>query len=314
MKEIPESIQSYLDLKSITDAVYSGKKKTYGKEVINLLDDYGIKIRQDDGKIHSINISIPSSINDSIVVGLRYKKEDDSFTEDHFLFQKDHDLKAYYKGSFEKIAPEYVGTHKEQIQQKEENLSAEKSAWIYMNRELAKLNVITECYNKIFDNIEINENAYNQFLQLVLDSFSSQLVTGLTRFFDKRKDSWSLYKLGLENNRVKQIELRAQDLISLRHKQVAHFANGYELKSNYLLLSDNGSMLAKEVINEVHELLSEVGREKYAGSVYALTWAGVENSLDVLVENLELVSHILKNMDTAKIYDLREEMRKSDST
>ena len=50
---------SYPELKAITDARYSGARTKYASDVVDLLDKYGIKTRQKDGRLKFVNISIP---------------------------------------------------------------------------------------------------------------------------------------------------------------------------------------------------------------------------------------------------------------
>lgn len=106
---------SYLDLKAITDAVYSRSKGKWAKEVVDILQKNNIKLRQKDGKLHSVNISIPNSESNCILVGTRYIKINNTFTEDHFLFEENKPIVAFYKGKLEKVLVEYKGTHKQQI-------------------------------------------------------------------------------------------------------------------------------------------------------------------------------------------------------
>lgn len=103
------------ELKEITDSVYAGYETDFANATLALLERNGIKIRQKDGSLCQVNISIPKSRSDSILVGFRYTKKDGSNTEDHFLFEKGHDIVPFYKGKIEKILPEYKGTHKAQI-------------------------------------------------------------------------------------------------------------------------------------------------------------------------------------------------------
>jgi len=107
--------KSYSNLKAITDSVYAGIRDKWAKDVIDILQNYNIKLRQKDGKLYSVNISIPKSKKNCILVGLRYLKSDKSYTEDHFLFEKDKPIVAFYKGKLEKVFVEYKGTHKQQI-------------------------------------------------------------------------------------------------------------------------------------------------------------------------------------------------------
>ncbi len=90
------------------------------KEVVTLLSEKDIKLRQDDGDLVQINISIPKSVNDSFVIGLRYLKKDETPTEDHFLIKKEiepdeKEIQVFYKGKLEREFLEYKGTHKQQI-------------------------------------------------------------------------------------------------------------------------------------------------------------------------------------------------------
>ena len=99
--------QSYFELKQITDKVYNEISQNrpqpyYAEEVVNLLARYKIILRQKDGVLHQVNISIPTSVSNAIVVGLRYIKNDGSKTEDLFLFQSNQPIITGYKGRLEK--------------------------------------------------------------------------------------------------------------------------------------------------------------------------------------------------------------------
>jgi hypothetical protein len=109
--------QSYKKLKQITDKIYSeleqnGKILHYGNDIKKLLLEYKIKLRQKDGKLDQITISIPISKPKALVVGLRYIKIDRTKSEDLFLFEEGKDIVKGYKGKLEKLLPEYKNTHK----------------------------------------------------------------------------------------------------------------------------------------------------------------------------------------------------------
>lgn len=106
---------SYRELKTITDAVYAGSKDSWAKDVLNILQKNSIKLRQKDGKLHSVNISIPKSKSNCILVGIRYIKGDSTLAEDHFLFDLHKSIVAFYKGKIEKVLLEYKGSHKQQL-------------------------------------------------------------------------------------------------------------------------------------------------------------------------------------------------------
>jgi hypothetical protein len=104
---------SFEELKAITDAIYSGNiPADFHDQIIALLDSHGIGIRQDDGTDPKVTISHPTSLPGSMVVGLRYTKEDGSKTEDLFLFQPNQPIQPHYRGRLERIFPEYAGSHK----------------------------------------------------------------------------------------------------------------------------------------------------------------------------------------------------------
>ena len=66
-----------------------------------------------------ITLSIPTSKGNSFVIGLRYIKNDGTYTEDHFLCEKEGvglkgEVITYHpKRRLELALPEYTGTHKE---------------------------------------------------------------------------------------------------------------------------------------------------------------------------------------------------------
>ncbi|PIZ00198.1 hypothetical protein COY62_03900 [bacterium (Candidatus Howlettbacteria) CG_4_10_14_0_8_um_filter_40_9] len=111
---------SYKELKKITDSYYSGQIEYFSPLVLGLLLEYKIKPRQKDGNLHSVQISIPKSKPDSIVVGLRYFKKDKTNSEDHFLFEKGFGIKKCYGKKLEELLTEYKGTHKTQLKSSEE--------------------------------------------------------------------------------------------------------------------------------------------------------------------------------------------------
>lgn len=88
-------------------------------KIISLLNDHGIRLRQKDGSLKQITLSVPTSKEKSYVAGLRYTKDDGTFTEDHFLCEsegvglKGEEIVRHPKRKLEYVLPEYKGTHKE---------------------------------------------------------------------------------------------------------------------------------------------------------------------------------------------------------
>ena len=106
---------SYEEIKVITDAIYAGNIQPQAHLFIEVLNKYGIKLRDKDGKFLELTYSIPKSIPNSILIGIRYVKDDGSHTEDHFLFEQDKSIRRFYKNQIEKVLPEYKGMHKRQV-------------------------------------------------------------------------------------------------------------------------------------------------------------------------------------------------------
>jgi len=105
---------SYKELKSITDKYYTDGQMPPKGIFVDLLNRHGINLRNKDGVLQETTVSVPKSRKDALVLGVRYKKNDETFSEDLFLFQKGQSIQRGYKGRLEKILPEYTGTHREQ--------------------------------------------------------------------------------------------------------------------------------------------------------------------------------------------------------
>jgi hypothetical protein len=84
--------------------------------IVPLFESWGIRKRQDDGELLWTNISMPTTVAGTIVVGYRYRKRDASFTEDLFELKQSNpnEVLRRYKGSYQKICAEYAKTHKQQ--------------------------------------------------------------------------------------------------------------------------------------------------------------------------------------------------------
>jgi hypothetical protein len=110
-KSVINSRTSYLELRAITDAVYGNKmeKPEAFKKAYSILDKYGIKLRSKDGKDPVMTLSPPD--DNTLVVGIRYLKDEGRTTEDHFIFRRDTDLYRCKGKEIDKILPQYKGSH-----------------------------------------------------------------------------------------------------------------------------------------------------------------------------------------------------------
>jgi hypothetical protein len=106
---------AFSDTQNIWEHAIQEDRKNMAQEVVNLLLDHGIRIRQDDGQLRQVTLSKPSTIDSGFVVGLRYDKDDGTQTEDLFRVESGQSIKPYYKGALQREFPEYRATHKQQV-------------------------------------------------------------------------------------------------------------------------------------------------------------------------------------------------------
>jgi len=107
--------EAYAEVEAIRRRHVSGNQSQTGNDVIALLARHDIRLRQDDGELRQITLSIPTSVPDAHVIGLRYEKNDGSHSEDLFVVQEGRPIEACYRGSLEHKFPEYAGTHKQPL-------------------------------------------------------------------------------------------------------------------------------------------------------------------------------------------------------
>jgi hypothetical protein len=106
---------AFAEVESIWTRCIETGQKQFDTDILVLLKDQGIRIREDDGDLKQLTLSKPTSVNSGFVIGLRYIKKDGSHTEDLFSVEQGQQIKSYYKGSLQKQWPEYRETHKQQI-------------------------------------------------------------------------------------------------------------------------------------------------------------------------------------------------------
>lgn len=104
--------KSYDELKAVLDQYYTDWKMPGMKVFLNILAKYGVRPRNKDGKLCEITFSIPKTVTDGIVLSLRYEKENESYSEDLFLFELGKPIQKGYRGALERVLPEYKDTHK----------------------------------------------------------------------------------------------------------------------------------------------------------------------------------------------------------
>lgn len=107
----------YEEVKSVHELAAETGDANELRKIPSLLNSWGIKCREDDGQLLWTNLSVPtSSIGETITIGLRYKKQDATLTEDILELSKNNPdvVASYYKGRYQELRPEYQRTHKQQ--------------------------------------------------------------------------------------------------------------------------------------------------------------------------------------------------------
>jgi hypothetical protein len=110
---------SFVEVDAIRNRLATGEDFDAVSAVVSALGSCGIRARQRDGELTQVNLSLPTSVQDAIVIGLRYVKADGSLTEDHYLCNRNllpgqSGIVYFNKRGLETLLPEYKDTHKQQ--------------------------------------------------------------------------------------------------------------------------------------------------------------------------------------------------------
>ena len=164
----------------------------------------------------------------------------------------------------------------------------DKNIWDFLYKELAKTNTVLKVYDKIFRNIEIKNNRYNQFFGLILDIFTRYICLTLAVFFDLRNDSWSLYKFpSIKKEDVDLIKTKASHFLGLRHQQFAHLSKQIIHKSNFTYLTLKGVEEVKTTIDGIRKILDQVSNLNNWKESYFLDWPDISYDFDCLIDDLK---------------------------
>ena len=169
----------------------------------------------------------------------------------------------------------------------------EHKIWGFLYREIAKLKVIIDCYEKFFNNIEQKNNRYNEIFQIILDSFSSYVFVTVGKYFDKTKGSWSLYRFKLLNNKkIDKSRVLAQEFIDFRNNRTAHFSKNITHSNNFIFLTDTGVSKVRNIIDEINILMIEINSLYGYNEGYILDWIGTDSSIDNMLDDLKKYDHM----------------------
>lgn len=106
----------YEQVKSIHNLAVDTHDANKLREILPLLNSWEINCRNKDGELLWTNLSVPTSVEESITIGLRYRKRGGTLTEDIFELQAQAlgKVNPNYKDRYQKLRPEYLGHHKQQ--------------------------------------------------------------------------------------------------------------------------------------------------------------------------------------------------------
>lgn len=114
----------YKRSKNVTDKLYSGEvsAKHGVTQLIELLAENGIRLRSNDHSLLHMNFFFPdkseyrTNKKESVVLGLVYRKPDNTKTQDLFVVPLSGGIEQYYKEKdVVKKYPELKGMHKEKF-------------------------------------------------------------------------------------------------------------------------------------------------------------------------------------------------------
>jgi hypothetical protein len=90
----------YDQLRNIHDLAVKQNDAEKLRMIPQLLNNWNIRCRDKDGQLLWTNVSAPTSIGETVTIGLRYMKEDRTLTEDIFEVSSSNPdtVDAYYKG------------------------------------------------------------------------------------------------------------------------------------------------------------------------------------------------------------------------
>ena len=105
---------SYHKIRELMLETYDNPQE-WSSRVIRLFRSEGIKIRQKDGVLYSIEPSVTPD-GDAFIIELRYIKKDNNQTVDFFLINRGKEIR-YFKtdGDIKSVSKNYDGNHKRQI-------------------------------------------------------------------------------------------------------------------------------------------------------------------------------------------------------
>jgi len=195
--------------------------------------------------------------------------------------------------------------------------SAQLEQWIFLCKEVAKANDTLDAIVRLFQNINLQDNAYNAFFALLIDALTTKIFLHLGHVFDNQDDSLRLTRIGFSASDIAKIgALRAESepFLQARHKQHAHISKNFEeinYSSNFRLMDECNVIKIRKILNKVSALLRKWGEANNNGNIIADHWGNIGIGSKVLFENLEEYEFIRSQMSTSEHVEIREKMSKA---
>lgn len=192
----------------------------------------------------------------------------------------------------------------------------EVEKWTFFCKEIAKANDILDGIELTWKHINLNNNAYNPFFSLLIDSLTTKIFLTLGHIFDNQSNSLSLLRIISSKEQIANInklKKEAEPFILARHKQHAHLSRisgELNYQSNFRLMNDFNATKIREILDEVSAILRRWGVENNNGGVIADRWGNIGTSAELLFEHLEEYEYIRSKMSTYEHVEIVENIKK----
>lgn len=168
----------------------------------------------------------------------------------------------------------------------------ELEAWHFLFKEWSKLNDMVYTYDQIFRNINISQNRYNIFFQLLLDSLTRGIAISIDIYFQEGKRYWSLSKFKANLNLKKSISLAKEKVAfcsNLRNNKFAHIpkSNNLEGAGNLWYFNEVAIQRIKETLDDIGSIMVEIGKLDGRSETYVRGFIGVTDEVDNLFNDLQ---------------------------
>jgi hypothetical protein len=161
--------------------------------------------------------------------------------------------------------------------------------WHFLYKEWSKLYDLLYAYDKIFKNIEIKDNRYNEGFQLLLDSLTRSMALNVDIFFQQGKRYWSLYTLdenGEQKEEINKIRKEAEFCIILRNENLGHLPKNVIQSGNFRFFNQAAIKKIKEIYYSINDILLAIGRAEGKNESYTEGFIGIQEGINLIMDDL----------------------------